>query len=45
MGGACLMVTHTAIILAIYEEKDGHTSAGCNGTVADLVKFLKSKNM
>ncbi len=39
------MVTNIAIILAIFEEKSGHSAAGCNIVVADLVKFLKERNM
>jgi hypothetical protein len=39
------MVTNSAIILAIFDEKAGHTSPGCNQAVAELVKFLKDKNM
>lgn len=45
MGGCCLLATNIAIVLALFEEKEGHTSAGCNVAVSELGKFLLSKNM
>lgn len=39
------MVSNVAIVLAVFDEKKGHTSAGCNTAVADLIKFLVDKNM
>lgn len=39
------MTTQLAVIIATFEEKEGHSSAACNGAVSDLVKFLKTKNM
>ena len=43
-GGACVAVTNTAIIIATFNELKGHTSAGCNTNVSELVKYLKSVN-
>ena len=40
-----MMVSNQAIILAVFEEKEGHTSSGCNTVVSELVKYLKSKNL
>ena len=41
-GGACLAVSNTAIVIATFDELKGHTSAGCNTNVTELVKYLKS---
>ena len=43
-GGACVAVSNTAIVVATFNELQGHTSAGCNNNVTELVKYLKSVN-
>ena len=41
-GGCCVVVTNKVIIVATFDESLGHKSAGCNETVADIAKILKS---
>eukprot|EP01041_Mallomonas_annulata_P007153 gene7153-14567_t len=35
-GGCCVAVSNTAIIVGVFDESKGHTSAGCNTVVTDL---------
>ncbi len=44
MGGVCLIATIKVIIVAIFDEMEGHSAAGCNEVVAALAKLLKEKN-
>lgn len=34
-----------AIIACVFDELQGHSSAGCNEAVCDLVKYLKGNAM
>jgi hypothetical protein len=43
-GGCCIAVSNTAIIVGMFNELKGHTSAGCNANVTELAKYLKSQN-
>ena len=41
-GGCCVCVSDTAIIVGVFDENAGHSSAGCTTVVTDLVMYLKS---
>jgi hypothetical protein len=41
MGGCTVATTGKVIILATFDEKKGHTSAGCSNSVGELAKYLK----
>ena len=43
-GGCCISKTAKAIIVAVYDENKNHTFAGCNETVSNVTKYLKSLN-
>lgn len=43
-GGCCIAVSNTAIVVGVFDETKGHTSAGCNTNVTELVKYLKAAN-
>lgn len=43
-GGCCIAVSHTAIVVGVFDENKNHTSAGCNTNVTELVKYLKAAN-
>ena len=40
MGGCCAVLTKKVIILAVFDEKQGHVGSSCNETVAALAKHL-----
>ena len=41
-GGCLVSASKTVFIIATFDEKEGHTNAGCASAVADLAKYLKA---
>ena len=41
-GGACMVVTHRAIIIGTFDESKSQTAANCNSAVEALGRYLYS---
>ena len=44
-GGCVVAATEALVVVATFDEKEGHTGAGCATAVADLVKYLQASGM
>lgn len=42
MGGVAIVNAGKALVVATFDEKQGHTSPGCNESAGALAKYLKS---